>query len=173
MGELRAYAVDLGRLRALLAGGPDARAEAVALVRPRLAPAPSPPPYPVPLGPIFTRVPGARVVRDDDPEPVDLNRLLGGEPVPAERVRATWRLVESLVAGLSVATASTPSARPPGLRPSPVALPALGDAVVGTWAPSRAQDVPALRPVAGAARSTPALAVLVFWSARGGRGPAG
>ena len=169
MGELRAYAVDLARLRVLLDGGPGARDEVVALVGPLLVSGPAP----APLGPIFTRVPGARVVRDDEPARADLDRLLGGEPAPADRVRATWRLVESLVAGLSVATASTPSARPPGLRPSPVALPALGDAVVGTWAPSRAQDVPALRPVAGAARSTPALAVLVFWSARGGRGPAG
>lgn len=49
------------------------------------------------LGPIFKRPPGAPVTDPDDPLPEDLDRLLSGSYVPAERSVATWRLVELLI----------------------------------------------------------------------------
>ena len=169
VGELRAYALDLAELRAVLDGGPEQRDRAAALVRPVLAP----PAAPSPLGPIFTRVPGAPLVRDDDPGPADLDRLLGGEPAPADRVRATWRLAEALVAARSRGAASTPSERPAGLRPPPLTLPAVRDCAAGTWDVDQADARPALRAVADAVRPDPGVALVVFWSAAAGRGPTG
>ena len=158
MGELRAYAVDLGRLRALLAGGPAERDRVAALVRPVLAP----PPAPVPWGPLFRRVPGTPVLREDDPDAADLDRLLGGEPVPAGRVPAAWRLLEAVVAGLATSSTRTAAPRPDDLRPlgAGAPLPSSPGHVAGVW--SRTPTPGALGD--WAAGLSPDADVVVFWS---------
>lgn len=51
------------------------------------------------LGPIFRRSPGAPVISPTQPLQADLDALLGGSYIPPDRVGATWRLLEILVAG--------------------------------------------------------------------------
>lgn len=165
MGELRAYVVPVATLRDLLTGG-DQRARVEELVRRVLPPGPAP----RPLGPVFSRVPGTRVVPRDEPTPADLHRLLGGAPVPAGRLPATWRLVEAVAAGLATASTRVRSGRPAGLGPLGLPLAVTDEVVAGTWATAWTSAVPGLASLAEQAGPDP---LVVFWTAAEGRGPTG
>ncbi|WP_157719705.1 hypothetical protein [Microlunatus sagamiharensis] len=165
MGELRAYVVPVATLRYLLTGT-ERRERVLGLVRRVLPPASAP----APLGPLFARVPGTRPVPHDEPTPADLDRLLGGEPVPAGRLPATWRLVEAVAAGLATAAARVPSARPTDLRPLGLPLPVTDAVTAGTWTSARTSDVPGLAAIAEQAVPD---GLVVFWTADEGRGPTG
>ena len=165
VGELRAYVVPVAALRDLLTGE-DQQDRARELAR-RVLPSG---PAPEPLGPVFSRVPGTRVVPHDAPTPADLDRLLGGGPVPAGRLPATWRLVEAVAAGLATASTRVPTVRPTGLGPLGLPLAVTDGVAAGTWGPARAAEVPGL--AALAERAGPD-GRLVFQPAEEGRGPTG
>lgn len=165
VGELRAYVVPVAALRDLLTGD-DRRERVLGLVRGAVTPRPAP----APLGPLFARVPGTRPVPHDEPTPADLDRLLGGEPVPAGRLPATWRLVEAVAAGLATTSARVPSARPTDLRPLGLPLPVTDVVTAGTWTSARTSYVPGLASIAEQAGPD---GLVVFWSAGESRGPTG
>jgi hypothetical protein len=172
MGELRAYAVPAWAVRALL-GRPENRELVLDMVRAALGE----PARPEPLGPIFARVPGGLVVQDDDPGAEDVDRLLSGARVPGGRASATWRLVEAVASEMAASAVRATRARPSGLTPLGLAVPLPDDLVVGSWTPVEAAEQPLaaywLEPLTNAAPDDLAYDVLVFWSERGGRGPAG
>ncbi|HEY9291977.1 MAG TPA: hypothetical protein VIP98_11910 [Microlunatus sp.] len=99
MGELRLYAIGIDEVRSMF-GAPPELAErlrqqaVVALAPPQTAEHGG---LLSKLGPIFRRPPGTRVLDPDDPVPADLDRILAGAFVPAERSVASWRLVELLI----------------------------------------------------------------------------
>lgn len=100
MGELRLYAIGIDEVRQMF-GAPAGLAERL---REQARIALSPPPSEAHsggllsrLGPIFHRVPGTPVLDPDDPIPADLDRILAGSYIPAERNAATWRLWELLI----------------------------------------------------------------------------
>ncbi|MCW2810757.1 MAG: hypothetical protein JWP61_1215 [Friedmanniella sp.] len=103
MGDLRLYAIGLSEVRAVF-GATSADADHLRdLARRAFAPQP-----PAPrrsglrtLGPLFRRAPDAPVLSPTQPEPHDLDVLLAGGYVAPERTGATWRLLETLVAGLA------------------------------------------------------------------------
>ncbi len=167
MGELRAYLLPVRALRALLGAGPGRRGDVEGLVALGLASSP----HPEPLGPIFSRVPGAPLVRDDDPTPDDLDRLLEHEVVAPGRARATWRLVEAVAAGTAAASTRATTGRPEGLAPLGLAVPEPDGLVAGSWTLAQASAQPPLSGwLAGAVTPGPpdptAPEVVVFWDAR-------
>jgi hypothetical protein len=167
VGHLRACLLPVRALRALLGAGEANRERITELVAQELAPSPRP----RSLGPIFTRVPGAPLLRDDDPTPGDLDRLLGQDAVPPHRARATWRLVEAVATGMATSTASATTGRPVGLAPLGLVVPEPGDLVVGFWTLDQASTVSSLSTwLDGAVADLPAGAtapeVVVFWDAR-------
>lgn len=143
MPGTRAYALAVAEMRAL-PGANRAYAERVrALVRQafggpaRVTPRDA-------LGPIHRRVPGTPLVRDDEPTPADLERLLSGEPVPLTRAGATWRLVEAVVAGLAWSSTALPPAGAPPLDPVGLAVPAVAGLTVGWCTTAAASEVDGL-----------------------------
>jgi hypothetical protein len=101
MGELRLYAIGIDEVRDMF-GAPAETAERLR-EQARAALAPHHPAAERPggllskLGPIFRRVPGAPVLDPDDPLPEDVDRLLAGAYVPADRNAASWRVLELLI----------------------------------------------------------------------------
>jgi hypothetical protein len=100
MGELRLYAIGIDEVRQMF-GAPVGLAERL---REQAQTALAPPQSDARsggllsrLGPIFHRVPGTPVLDPDDPIPADLDRILAGGYIPAERSAATWRLWELLI----------------------------------------------------------------------------
>ncbi|GAB3922243.1 hypothetical protein GCM10011575_14260 [Microlunatus endophyticus] len=101
MGELRLYAIGIDEVRDMFG----AHAELAERLRGQghaaLLPAPSHASdrqgLLSRLGPIFRRVPGTPVLDPDDPTPADLERIITGAFVPAERSIATWRVLETLI----------------------------------------------------------------------------
>ena len=99
MGELRLYAIGIDEVRSMF-GAPPELAErlrqqaVVALAPPQTAEHTG---LLSKLGPIFRRPPGTPVLDPDDPVPADLDRILAGAFVPAERSVASWRLLELLI----------------------------------------------------------------------------
>ncbi|WP_139210007.1 hypothetical protein [Microlunatus flavus] len=164
MGQLRAYLLPSWALSALL-GRPDNRELVLEAVRPVL-PAPRPP---EPLGPIFTRVPGTPVLGEGDPTVADVDRLLAATPVPADRARATWLLVEAVASSMAASQARAMTDRPTGLAPLGMAVPDVADVVVGAWTLAQARSQPsttywldAVIDQVPEGSSTPD--VVVFWS---------
>jgi len=147
VGELRAYALGVAELRGVV-GATGARAEQVRTLA-RQAYAPQVRPFAVRdlLGPIYRRVPGAPVLRTDDPTPADLETLLVGGPVPPARSAATWRLLEAVVAGLARSAVRLLDADLPAglLSRTDLPLPSVEGLDVG-WLPlAQAATVPALQ----------------------------
>jgi hypothetical protein len=99
MGELRLYAIATADVTAMFGAPDDLAARLRNLATARLAPDPPHQPSGLlsKLGPIFKRPPGTPVIDPQDPVPADLDRLLAGSYVPAERSVPTWRLVELLI----------------------------------------------------------------------------
>lgn len=104
MGELRLYAIGIDELRGMVGADEAYAAHLRQLAHRALAP------EPVGarsggllsrLGPIFRRVPASPVISPTDPEPHDVDVLLAGAYVPPERAGATWRVLETLVQGMS------------------------------------------------------------------------
>jgi hypothetical protein len=99
MGELRLYAIGIDEVRDMF-GAPAQLAERL---RHQGHAALAPPPTAErqgllsKLGPIFRRVPGTPVLDPDEPCPEDLDRILNGAFVPAERIVPTWRVLEMLI----------------------------------------------------------------------------
>lgn len=94
------YALAVTEVRSFFGAAPERAARFREQARSALAPA-SPPEVTRRLrrlGPLFRRAPDARVRRDTDPEPGDLEVLLASRYVTPERTGATWRLLEVLVA---------------------------------------------------------------------------
>ncbi len=101
MGELRLYAIGIDEVRDMF-GAPDQavgrlREQARAAFVPQQQPAGHTGGLLAKLGPIFRRVPGAPVLDPEDPGPEDVDRLLAGGYVPADRNAATWRVLEVLI----------------------------------------------------------------------------
>lgn len=101
MGEVRLYAIGLAEVRAVV-GAPAPLAEHLREVAQRaFSPVGQPDAARASLlsklGPIFRRVPAARVVLATDPEPRDVEVLLAGAYVSPDRAGATWRVLETLV----------------------------------------------------------------------------
>ncbi len=103
MGELRLYAIGIHEVRGIFGASPQVAAQLRDLAREAYAP-------PAEahragllgkLGPLFRRVPASPVISPTQPEPHDVEVLLAGAYVPPERVGATWRVLETLVQGLS------------------------------------------------------------------------
>jgi hypothetical protein len=142
----RAYALAVAELRGLVGPTGTFAQRVRALAEQAFAPDPRPLRVPDAIGPLYRRVPGTPVVRADDPTPADLDRLLAGEAVPAERAAATWRLLEAVVAGLAwSSTPVDPAGLPPGLlSPLGLPLPAVGGLTVGWCRVGRAVAVPGL-----------------------------
>lgn len=103
MGELRLYAIAIDEVRDMFGAPVDLaarlRAQGHAALQPAGAAA-----HPQEhqgllsrLGPMFRRVPGTPVLDPGDPIPDDLERILTGGYVPAERSVATWRVLETLI----------------------------------------------------------------------------
>ena len=103
MGEVRFYAIGIAELRGIV-GAPEDTAEHLReIARKAFTPEPEPARAGLlsRLGPIFRRVPAAPVVLTTDPEPHDVEVLLAGGYVPPDRTGATWRVLETLVAGIA------------------------------------------------------------------------
>lgn len=102
MGELRLYAIGIEEMRGMFGAAPD-QAETLRQLAVRAftpAQAESRDGGLIGrLGPMFRRVPAARVISPTDPEPRDVEVLLAGAYVPHERTGATWRVLETLVQG--------------------------------------------------------------------------
>lgn len=98
MGELRLYAIGIEEMRGVVGAGPltDELREAA-----RRAFTPPAPPKSTgllsKLGPLFGRPP-APVVCTTDPEPRDVDVLLAGAYITPDRMGASWRVLEALVA---------------------------------------------------------------------------
>lgn len=147
MVELRAYALGVAELRGVV-GATGARVERFRAVAQRVfAPPDRRPGVRDALGPLYRRVPGARVVRDDDPTPDDLTALLAGSSIPVDRTAASWRLLEALVADLAWSATVVAGDEVPGglLVPVALPLPAPDGPGVGWCALEAAAAVPALR----------------------------
>lgn len=102
MGELRLYAISIEEVRGMFGASPEWAQQLREIATRAFTPAPSsPPPGGLigKLGPLFRRVPAAPVVSPTAPEPADVEVLLAGGYVPAERLGATWRVLETLVQG--------------------------------------------------------------------------
>lgn len=99
MGELRLYAIGVDEVAAMFGAPDDLAAQLRDRVTKRLAgqQPQRPPGLLSKLGPIFKRPPGEPAIDPDDPIPDDLDRLVSGSYVPAERSVATWRLLELLI----------------------------------------------------------------------------
>lgn len=102
MGELRLYAIAIDEVRDMFGAPADLAARLrdqghAALQPASAAHAPEHQGLLSRLGPIFRRVPGTPVLDPGDPTPDDLERVLAGGYVPAERNVATWRVLEALV----------------------------------------------------------------------------
>jgi hypothetical protein len=103
MGELRLYAVGIEEVRGMFGASPQVAEHLREVARRAFAP-----PVEVgrggllsKLGPIFKRVPGTPVISPTQPEPHDVEVLLAGAYVPPDRAGATWRLLETLVQGIT------------------------------------------------------------------------
>lgn len=99
MGELRLYAIGIDEVRDMFGAPVESAHRLRSQAHAALAPA-----QPADrqgllsrLGPIFRRVPGTPVLDPDDPTPEDLDRILTGAYVPADRNVATWRVLEVLI----------------------------------------------------------------------------
>lgn len=146
MGDLRAYALGIADLRGVV-GATGARAEHVRTLAQR-AYTPRTRPLGVRdmLGPIYRRVPGRPVLWMDEPAPDDLDTLLAGRPVPPARATATWRLLESVVAGLAWSATGMPDVELPAglLLPTGLPVPPVHGLTEG-WCPlGQARTVPEL-----------------------------
>ena len=163
---LRAYLLPAWALRSLL-GRRDNRDLVVDMAAEELGPARPP----EPLGPIFTRVPGAPLVRDDAPTRDDVDRLLAQRPVPPDRARATWVVVEAVAATMSASRALTRDDRPVGLAPLGLTVPVPDGLAVGFWTVNEAVALPSLSAWLEDAHGrlapgSDAPDVVVFWWAR-------
>jgi len=167
VGELRAYALGISELRSLAGATNERRDEIRTLAEQAYADRVRPLAVRDLLGPIHRRVPGAPVLRTDDPTPADLDLLLTGGPVPPARAAATWRLVEAVVGRLAWSTTRVPEVDlPAGLLAGPGLPVPLVDGLRVGWCPLvQAAAVPGLR------RWLAGSEVWVDEAARAGRAP--
>jgi hypothetical protein len=100
MGELRLYAIAIDEVRGMFGAPAESaerlRSQAQAVLAPQ-QPTERSGGLLAKLGPIFRRVPGTPLLDPDDPLPEDVDRLLTGGYVPAERNAASWRVLEVLI----------------------------------------------------------------------------
>lgn len=102
MGELRLYAIGIEEVRGMFGAAPYEQSRLREVAAKALAPAPEAARRGgliTKLGPIFKRPPAAVVLSPTQPVPTDVDALLTGAYVPPDRVGATWRVLETLVAG--------------------------------------------------------------------------
>lgn len=110
MGDLRLYAIGLDEVRAMFGASPPYAAQLTEIAAAAAAPAAPPGGRSGllnKLGPLFRRTP-TLIVDPEDPDRADLDRLLGGDFVPPERLVPTWRLLERLIAGHSWGALTVP-----------------------------------------------------------------
>jgi hypothetical protein len=101
MGELRLYAIGLDEVRGMFGAAPAEQARLREVAHQALTPAPEAARRGgliTKLGPIFKRPPAAVVLSPTQPVPQDVDVLLAGAYVPPDRLGATWRVLETLVA---------------------------------------------------------------------------
>lgn len=103
MGVLRLHAVSIDEVRAIVGADPDLRArlEQIATERFHRAEPSRPIGLLGRLGPLLRRPVDSPVVAEDDPTPADFAALVEGRFLPPERVPASWRLLDELVAGIA------------------------------------------------------------------------
>lgn len=101
MGELRLYAIGIDEVRGMFGARPEEAARLREVADRSLGPAPAAQSGGLlsRLGPIFRRDSSAPVLSPTQPRPADVDALLNGSYIPPDRVGATWRLLEILVAG--------------------------------------------------------------------------
>lgn len=146
VAELRAYALGVGELAGFAGGGAAQQEHLRTLARTASSPTRRAPRVRDMIGPLYRRVPGQPVQRDDDPTPADLEALLSGSSVRPTRAPATWRLVETLVAGLAWGSTVVRDVVVPAglLAPTGLPVPAVDGLVVGWCTHERARGVPGL-----------------------------
>jgi hypothetical protein len=113
MGELRLYAIGIDEVRDMF-GASTESAERLRSQADQAFARPQPTERTgllSKLGPIFRRVPGTPVLEPGDPLPEDLDRILSGAYVPAERALPTWRILEVLIKENSWGTTRLPLGR--------------------------------------------------------------
>lgn len=105
MGELHLYAIGVDEVRDIVGAGPKLRENLLSIAQQAFAPAVSvsaasakPTGLLGRLGPLFKRPAEAPVVTEQDPRPEDFDRMVSGQWIPPERLPASWRLFEALVA---------------------------------------------------------------------------
>lgn len=102
MGELHLYAIGIDEVRDVVGAGPRLREKLWPLAQQAFASPASVSPESTgllgKLGPLFRRPVGAAVIDERQPRPEDFERLLSGQWTLPDRLPATWRLFEALVA---------------------------------------------------------------------------
>lgn len=101
MGVLRLYAIGIDEVRDMFGAPPEVAERLRLQAQAALTPAKAEQQRAGllgKLGPIFKRVPGTPVLDPDEPSRHDVEVLIDGGYVPADRVPATWRAWETLVA---------------------------------------------------------------------------
>jgi hypothetical protein len=103
MGELRLYAIGLEEVQGVFGASTEMAPRLRAMAQQAFTPQPGPERTSLlsKLGPIFRRPPAAPVISPTQPEPQDVEVLLAGAYVRPERTGATWRVLETLVAGMA------------------------------------------------------------------------
>ncbi|GAB2588749.1 hypothetical protein [Microlunatus antarcticus] len=146
MAGLRAYALGVAELRAVVGATGPAAERLRAIAAQAFPPGGAASAVPDRLGPIYRRVPGAPVVRPEDPTRRDLDALLAGTPILPRRAAPVWRLVEAFAAGLAWSSSPAPEdARLTSLLgPAGLDLPPLEGLVAGWCRLDDAAVVPAL-----------------------------
>ena len=99
MGELRLYAIGIDEVQAMFGASGELAERLRAQAHAALAPPEEVTPggWRSKFGPIFRRVPGTPVIDPQAPRPEDLERILTGDYVPADRAVATWQVMEVLI----------------------------------------------------------------------------
>ncbi len=104
MGDLHLYAIGIDEVRDIVGAGTRLREQLLPLARQAFVPpasdnSPESTGLLGKLGPLFRRPVGAAVIDERQPRPEDFERMVAGQWIPPDRLAATWRLFEALVAG--------------------------------------------------------------------------
>lgn len=103
MGELQLYAIGIDEVRDIVGAGPRLREKLLPLAQRAFAPPASSTSQESTgllgkLGPLLRRPVGAAVIDERQPRPADFERMVTGQWIPPDRLAATWRLFEAVVA---------------------------------------------------------------------------
>lgn len=123
MVEASAYALGVAELRGVVGATGSRRDQLRTLTQQAFASRARPLAVRDLIGPLYRRVPGLPVLREDDPTPADLDTLLAGDLVLSARATATWRLLEVVVGELAWASTRVRNGDLPAGLLAPTGLP--------------------------------------------------